>query len=245
MADQTSRRVEGSSRTDDELREAKWGPALLWARLSGKPPPSLEEVLRDDARANIRSCESNFAGSGNPMHAIEAYRWARWVGDPIPEWALACLDRAFSALWTSYEIFYSDRLNGRKTKQNPARALVDAFGFNNGKGKDTVWENDFPYRASVFGSTVVRVAEEHSREGRIFNLSGLIEELLQVSPFESPKLSRTTAWHYWQKYADRFPDERAKLERLPGYRIQKQRARRPSARGRSDKTTPPNRDFAE
>lgn len=59
-----------------------------------------------------------YARTGNPWHAVRAYRDSRAAGVPVPEWVLEYLDRAFAAV--------DEASTGREIAQ--ALALVDAKG---------------------------------------------------------------------------------------------------------------------
>jgi len=210
----------------DEWKQARLNAATLLARHFGEPPPSLETVLRDDARINIRSCQERFAKSGNSMNIMEAFCSARSVGDQFPEWVVDYIYGAFSYVLSMRGAYEMGLLQGRKIKNNPVQALAVAFGFNQGKGKETVWDELLlkPNDPELFGELVVSLAQMVSGQGKIFNISGLIAEVRERKPF-GESVSNSSAWIAWHAYKKLHPEQVTAMERLPGYRIRKQRSR--------------------
>lgn len=55
-----------------------------------------------------------FEKTENTFHAWEAFRWARWNDQPVPDWVMSYFDGCAEAL--------------KKTKPKNARAVAQAFG---------------------------------------------------------------------------------------------------------------------
>jgi len=108
-----------------------------------------------------------------------------------------------------------------QVKNNPTKALAAAFGVNTGKGENTVWSvaNWDRSNYKFIGGAILKVAEERSNHGKMFNISGLIAEVMEQQYFKH--LSNRTGWHAWRKYKRAFPERAAALEHLPGFRASK------------------------
>lgn len=200
--------------------------ATKLALMFGEPPPkSIKEVELERARGYIMMAERSYARDGNPMHVFRAYLLARHLGDPLPHWVLNYLDQSISGFWSAYEAFVLGEDEAEpvtRQKNDPAESLATTFSVRRGKGARTIWDQTFydSSRSEVFGEAVITLAEQKSKKGSRFDLSGLLDE----ARAEFSK-SRSAAWKAWNRYEDTFPREVLALKQLPGFRSAHRRER--------------------
>ena len=142
--------------------------------------------------------------SNNPLAAWSAYRWARVLSEPIPEWVLSYFDRSIDAWFRDYERFIS----GEKPNE-PARSFVEAFGINRRprksgarRGPGTVWSSDSDW--VEIGSEIYFAIMRQQRECGTFKEKETVREVAR-SEHPACRPSFTTAWRAWQRFKKERP----------------------------------------
>jgi hypothetical protein len=182
-----------------KIAQARFEDQLAAFRVLYRTPVEREELLpgwmrdRQGMRRRMETARKELEAGRSPlMNVCSTWIDARLAGDPLPDWVLKYLDRAFADFWGALQKHHSD-----KRKNNPGKALAAAFGANNGRGKPTIWDDYSTNRYLFIGHSIMFAARQLSRQGKPFYESGLVYDVLERIEGGYGEMSEKPLWLAW------------------------------------------------